>query len=242
MIASCLGAVQFLTVLPVPGKTVPPARAAAFFPLIGAWLGWMTASLFLLLRMAFPAPLAALAALAFLIAVTGGLHEDGLADVFDAFRAGRTPERIHAILKDSRVGSHGAAAIVLSVLFRWQGVEGIPEAVTVRLVATIALSRAVIVALAWVARPAGTGLGAAFLQSLSTPIALAALAQGVVVAMLCGVRMGIVLLAVNAFIVLAARDYFHRRIGGVTGDCLGAASQISEIASLFLLSCQNCSW
>src|SRR5262245_13968406 len=104
MIPAFLGAVQFLTVLPVPGKTAPPARSAIFFPLVGAWLGWMGATIFLFLRAVFPLELAALAAVAFWIVVTGALHEDGLADVADAFRAGRSADRILAILKDSRIG------------------------------------------------------------------------------------------------------------------------------------------
>jgi adenosylcobinamide-GDP ribazoletransferase len=242
MIPALLGAVQFLTVLPVPGKTAPPARAAIFFPLVGAWLGWMGATIFLFLRVVFPAELAALAAVVFWVAVTGALHEDGLADVADAFRAGRPAERILAILKDSRIGSFGGVAIVLSVLFRWQGVGHIPESASVRLAAALAVSRGAMVALAWLARPAGAGIGAAFLQQLTTPVAVVAIAQSVAAAFLTGLRMGVVLLALNILVVLGARDYFHRRIGGVTGDCLGAVCQLSEICSLFLMTCQNCSW
>lgn len=242
MIPALVGALRFLTVLPVPGSPAPPARSALFFPLVGAGLGWMGAVLFLFLRSAFPTAPAALAAVAFWLLVTGALHEDGLADVADAFRAGRPPERILAILKDSRIGSFGGAALVLSVLFRWQGVAHIPDPVPVRLAAALALSRGVIVALAWVARPAGTGLGASFLQQLTTPVALAAIAQCVAAAFLTGLRMGVVLLALNALVVVNARSYFHRRIGGVNGDCLGAASQLSEMLSLFLMTCRNCSW
>lgn len=242
MIASLLGAVQFLTVLPVPGRTAEPGRAALFFPLVGAWLGWMGATILLLMREAWPPQLVALLVVAFWMIITGTLHEDGLADVADAFRTGRTPERIHAILKDSRIGAYGAAALVLSVLVRWQSVANVTESITVRLVAALALSRAVMVALAWVARPAGGGLGAAFLQSLTTPVAVFAILQGVAAALLCGPRMGSVLLAANILVVMAARAYFHRRIGGVTGDCLGAASQISEMCSLFFMTCLTCSW
>jgi adenosylcobinamide-GDP ribazoletransferase len=242
MLSSLTGALQFLTILPVPGDGDSPARSAVFFPLIGWALGAAGGLLFVGLQSAWPAPVAALAAVAFWSIVTGTLHEDGLADVADAFRAGRSPERIHAILKDSRIGSYGATAIALSLVARWLGVSTLSGPVVLRLAAVLALSRTVMVALAWVSRPAGTGLGAVFARSMSTPAALIAIAQGVAAALLCGPRLGVVLLAVNTLLVLAARQYFHRRIGGVTGDCLGAACQLSEIASLFFLSCQTCLW
>src|SRR5262245_60497906 len=98
-------AIQFLTVIPAPAGG-PPAPAAIFFPLVGATLGLAAGAI----RLYAPLPpaIAALLALVFLVAVTGALHEDGLADVADAFRAGRSPERILAILKDSRIGVYGA--------------------------------------------------------------------------------------------------------------------------------------
>lgn len=242
MLARLLGAVQFLTVLPVTGHAAEPGRAAVFFPLVGAWLGWMGATALLLLRDLWPPQLVSLLVVAFGMTITGCLHEDGLADVADAFRAGRPPERIHAILKDSRVGTYGAAALILSVLVRWQAVANISEAVTVRMAAAAALSRTAMVALAWVSRPAGGGLGARFLQSLTTPAALFAIVQGVAVSLLCGPRMASVLVASNILLLLAARAYFHRRIGGITGDCLGAVCQLSEICSLCWMTCLNCSW
>ena len=116
MMRRFLGAVQFLTVIPVRAGTTP-AEAAAFFPLVGALLGACAAAF---LNLAFPPSIGALLAVLFLVAATGGLHEDGLADVFDAFRAGRPPEKIHAILKDSRIGTYGALALIIAVLLRWQ--------------------------------------------------------------------------------------------------------------------------
>jgi len=114
-----LAAVQFLTIVPAPGD-LAPARGVAFFPIVGALVGAIAGGIARIPASVFPPPIAALLALIFLVAITGALHEDGLADVFDAFRAGRPPERIHAILKDSRIGSYGGAALVLSLLLRWQ--------------------------------------------------------------------------------------------------------------------------
>ncbi len=242
MLGRLLGAVQFLTVLPVGRKTAHPGQAALFFPFVGFWLGWIGASLYLLLLNIWPTHLSALLVVAFWVVITGTLHEDGLADVADAFRAGRSPERIFAILKDSRIGTYGAAAVLLSVALRWQTIVAIPVGITVRLAAALALSRAVMVALAWIARPAGSGLGSSFAQSLTSRVAVGAILQGVAAALLCGPRLGYALIAANLVLVFAARGYFQQRLGGVSGDCLGATSQISEVCSLLLMTCPNCSW
>src|SRR5579862_755051 len=94
-----LGALQFLTILPVPGDTAPASESAVFFPLVGALLGASAAAILLTGN--------ALLAIAWLLIATGCIHEDGLADVADAFRAGRSRERILSILKDSRIGTYG---------------------------------------------------------------------------------------------------------------------------------------
>src|SRR5262249_9343342 len=117
-----LGAVSFLTILRVPSDTAP-GQAAAFFPLIGGALGAAGAAIFVGTAYVLPSSLAALLAVAFWSAISGVIHEDGLADVADALRAGRTQEKMLAILKDSRIGTFGAVAIVVSIIARWQAVE-----------------------------------------------------------------------------------------------------------------------
>jgi len=236
------GAFLFLTILPVRGPAVEPGRAAALFPLVGALLGWVGAGVFLTLREPFGAGLASAITLAFWAALTGGLHEDGLADVADAFRAHRPPARILAIMKDSRIGAFGALAIVFSALIRWQALAQLKSNELPALVACLAIPRAAMVGLAWIARPAGNGLGAAFSASLTTGAVALALAQGIGFALLCGARPGVALIASAALIAVAARFYFHARLGGVTGDCLGAASQVVETVLLILVSCGGCGW
>ena len=237
-----LGAVQFLTVVPVPGRTAEPWRAALLFPLVGAGLGGAGAAIFQALEPVLPTPVRALLVLAFWTAITGALHEDGLADVADAFRAGRPRERILEILKDPRIGAFGALAVVFSVLLRWQAIIAIPLEIVPALVASQAIPRAALVVLSRVSRPAGEGLGATFCSHVSTPAALAAAAQGVAAALWCGPKPAAAILAGSAVIVVLARWYFHRRIGGVTGDCLGATSQAVETFVLVLLACQSCTW
>jgi adenosylcobinamide-GDP ribazoletransferase len=238
-----LGAFSFLTILPARGDPVPPGRSAVFFPLVGAVLGAAGAGIDLAGGRVLPASLAALATVAFWAMISGVLHEDGLADVADALRAGRTQERMLAILKDSRIGTFGAVAVALSVIARWQALEHIATPRVIEAcIAAQAVPRAALVALAWVSRPAGAGLGLAFSSTLTTSAALIALAQGIVAAMACGLRAGLVMVVGAYLVVRLARWYFYRRIGGVNGDCLGAAEQLMEIFVLVLFTCRGCEW
>lgn len=230
-------AVSFLTIIRVPAQTVPPGRAAVFFPLVGAMLGIAGAALYLALNFVLPVSLAALITIAFWTLISGGLHEDGLADVADAMRAGRTREKMLAILKDSRIGTYGAVAIVLSVVARWQALQYVPAGrVLIVFIVAQTVPRAAIVALAWLSRPSGDGLGLAFSSSLTTTGALIAIAQGIIVSMLLGWRPGLLILAGAYLIIRFARAYFYKRIGGVNGDCLGATEQLLEIFILILFA------
>jgi len=236
-------AIRFLTIIPVRGGDAPPGKAAALFPLVGGTLGAAGAGIFLLASAAFPVSIAALATVGFWVVISGVLHEDGLADVADAVRAGRSRDRMLAILKDSRIGTYGAVAVLLSVLARWQALESLatPRVLEV-LIASQAVPRAAIVAMAWCSRPAGSGLGAALASTLGTPAALVAIAQGAVAALLCGWRPGLILIAGSVLVVQALRGWFYRRLGGVNGDCLGFTEQVLEILVLVMFTCGSCRW
>jgi adenosylcobinamide-GDP ribazoletransferase len=226
-------AVQFLTVIPAT-SSIPPARAAFFFPLVGAMIGAIAGEIGWI--GALPRPIVALLQLLFMVVITGGLHEDGLADVFDAFRAGRAPERIHAILKDSRVGVYGALALGLSLLFRWQALEGLGERMPA-IAASAGASRGVMVVLAYISKPAGEGIGKVFLSDLTLGSTVSAGLQSAALPFLVSPVAGATALAGNALLLAVGRTYFHRRIGGVTGDCLGAICQLSEILTLLIFLC-----
>jgi adenosylcobinamide-GDP ribazoletransferase len=232
-----LAAASFLTIIPVKDGSIPPGRAAIFFPLVGAMIGAAGAGVFLAASFVLPVSLASLIAVAFWTMISGVLHEDGLADIADALRAGRTRGKMLAILKDSRIGTYGAVAIVLSFAVRWQALQHVPSA---RIVAVCVIAqsvpRASMVALAWVSRPSGEGLGLAFSSSLTTISALTCIAQGIAVSMLSGWRPATLIVAGTYLIVSSGRAYFYKRIGGVNGDCLGATEQLLEIFILLLFA------
>lgn len=239
MIARLLGAIQFLTIIPVRRRTASPGECAVFFPLVGAVLGAAGGVLLLYAGYAsIPRTLSALLVLVFWAVLTGGLHEDGLADVADAVRAGRSRERILAILKDSRIGAHGALALILITLVRWQMLTAMAAEPIRALTATFAVSRASLAGLAWISAPAGGGLGFQFARSLTTTNVILAILQAILWSYLSGA--GTLLIWGASIIVVSSSAYYHRRIGGVTGDCLGATCLLVETWGLALFTCQRC--
>jgi adenosylcobinamide-GDP ribazoletransferase len=227
-------AIQFLTILPVPLASAhrPLGRSVWAFPIVGALAGAAAATICVFL--ANPAgPLLGLIMLALL---TGGLHEDGLADVFDAVRAGRSRDRMLAILKDSRIGAHGALALILSIIWRWQALSSIPAARLPLIAAALAISRGAMVVLAASSRSAGEGLGAEFVRSITRTSALLVWRQRIGAAAVCGWPTAAWMTGANVVLLVVLRAWFAARLGGVTGDCLGAACQLSECVSLGVLA------
>ena len=221
-------ALQFLTILPVPAPNAPPGAAAAWYPLVGALIGllaWFLTS---------QSPLGATLAIVAVVAVTGGLHEDGLADVCDAVRAGRTRERMLEILKDSRIGAYGATAITLSILVRWQAMSKLSEPFLLwKFVLAFAVSRAAMIVLAASTPSAASGLGGTFRESLSkyaAPLAVIAVS-----ALAVGISAWPALLVAVAS-VLFVRTWLMQRLGGFTGDCLGFQCQLTEASVLVALA------
>lgn len=224
---------------PLPVKERPSAflaRAAGLFPLIGVMVG-IAAALALLASFHIGLhPLAcALIGLAAAALVTGALHEDGLADFFDGLGAGGTVERRLAVMQDSHIGSFGALALVIAVLVRAATLAGLfsPDTAALALIAGATVSRAVLPAMMrWLPSARSDGLASAAGRPEPTQVALAvliALVTALLTVGFWGAMSAIVAAAFAAAIVgLAAQRLF----GGKTGDVLGAAQVIAEIAVL----------
>jgi adenosylcobinamide-GDP ribazoletransferase len=234
-------AVCFLTRLPlgrlltVDGDDL--ARAGAAFPLVGAAIGALVGAIAFLLVHPFGGWLAAVLALAAAMLLTGALHLDALADSADALSA-RTRERALEIMRDHAVGSYGAVAIALDLLLKAGALStlALHHNVLRTAVAAGALSRAapVLLASALPYARAETGLGAPLTQGSRTRAAIAAaLAAGIAVAT-AGTH-GAIAAGVAAAIVVALAVCYRRWLGGVTGDTLGAAVELTEIA-VFLIA------
>lgn len=194
---------------------------------MGALLGLLAACC-----LKFGGPMGPMLALAALALCTGGLHEDGLADVFDGLRSGRSREKMLAILKDSRIGAHGALALTVSLGWRWQALSAMHGDAWLRLPAALAISRGAMVLLAVSSPAAGDGLGRAFIESIPRWTLFAVLPQIVLAAAACGWPAGLAVATANLVLLAVLRAWFAARLGGVTGDCLGAACQMTEALTL----------
>jgi adenosylcobinamide-GDP ribazoletransferase len=245
-------ALGFISRLPLPGHLFAGhdgsmRRVSGAFPVAGAVIALLPAlALMMLLHFDVKAELAALIALALQIGLTGGLHEDGLADCADGLGGSRSRERMLEIMKDSRLGAYGGLALILSLGLRMEALASLataagPLAAGLALIAVNAGARA---ALVWhwhilpPARP--DGVAAAVGQPSMEALRLA-LASGVLIYVLATVPfLGFAPSAGAAALGLVAVTVFTRltrgKIQGHTGDTLGGSEQLTEIAILIGLA------
>jgi adenosylcobinamide-GDP ribazoletransferase len=228
-------AFQFLTRLPVPQVGFSPdglARAVKFFPLVGLVIGSGAALLEKLLAPHLDRPASALVILLYLVLITGCLHEDGLADVADSMGGWSIEQRL-AILRDSRIGSYGVTALVLSLLSRAVLLAALPlEHFTAYLVSAHVLCRWSMLPLSYYLSPArdseGQGARIAGLTSTASLIAGSLFTIATVIVALRKAAIAPLLLAMA--VPLLSGFFYVRKFGGVTGDCFGATNQLTEIA------------
>jgi adenosylcobinamide-GDP ribazoletransferase len=213
------------------------ARSVKFFPLVGLFVGGGAALLHLLLVPHLSRFVVAFIVLVYLVLITGGLHEDGLADAADGFGGGTSPEKVLLILRDSRIGSYGGLALVFSLMGRIILIASLPLAlVSFYLVTASVLCRWTVLPLSY------------FLSSARTPSASDADGQGARIARhtsqlaliggtLVSFAIAVAFLRSQAIAPILSvmiltwftAAYYKRRIGGVTGDCFGATIQLAEI-------------
>ncbi len=236
-------AVMFFTRLPLPSLRNWDAghlqRSAAWFPAVGFVVGGIAAAVWWLAAEAagLPPLLASGLSLAASLLVTGGFHEDGWADMCDGFGGGYTKARTLEIMKDSRIGAFGAMGLVVMLGLKWQAVASVsPTWVVPALIALHVISRAaaasLMAGLRYVAeegkaKPLATQLrGGRFWWVMLTGLVAAALLPAANV---------LVVTAIVLVTVVMAR-WFVSRIGGYTGDCLGAAQQVAELTGWLVLA------
>jgi adenosylcobinamide-GDP ribazoletransferase len=235
-------AFSMLTRLPLhPSGEVTPRHlrlSVMFYPWVGALVGvalWLGA--LGLAQLHIPL-LGGVVLTALLALVTGGLHLDGLADWFDAVGGGRGDrQRMLDIMKDSRIGAHGAVALVLVLFAKCAVLDAAIGTLTpTQWIALPALSRLAIVPLvAWMKPARDQGLARSVHGASSTPIVVVAWVP--VIALVAGAPLRAGLTALVAALVTSALvgAWAQRRIGGSTGDVYGAALELSELAALAAL-------
>lgn len=220
--------------MPFPGLIDPEDFGAAtvYFPIVGAFVGAIGAGVFWLAALLWPTIVALALSLAATVLITGALHEDGLADAADGFGGGSTPERVLEIMKDSRIGSYGAVAIVLATIIKLASLASLSRVdIVMALITGHTLARWSSVVLLYRYAYVGTK-GVAFAGGVTTfRLTIAT----IITLAICAVSLRWRTI-VPILVTLAAGLYFKKRLGGVTGDCLGAANQLVELATYLSLA------
>ena len=234
-------AFQFLTIVPLP---VPVrcdeqdlGRSMTFFPLVGLAIGALLAATDFLLAPFLPRGVADLILVVLLSVVTGGLHLDGLSDVCDGLAARGSRERFLDVMKDSRVGAVGAVALVLALGLKYQALLAVPLTYKREVLCFFPLAaRFAQVQMTVGAKRARTdGLGCAFIGGAGLRQFIFSYAFTLAAAYwLLGLN-GIYCALLLYLLTWGIKSWAHKRLGGITGDVIGCASELNEIACLLFL-------
>ncbi len=234
-------AMGFLTVYPLRASDswTPETLGSsmAYYPLAGLLIGLALWVLFLLFSTLFAPAIVNVLLLGGLVLMTGGLHLDGLADTVDGLNGGYSREETLTIFKDPHVGPAAVVSVVLILLLKYACLNALPyEAMLPGLVLMATLSRYSMVQLACFspyARATG-GLGEPFVRGVRIDHFRIALLLTLVIVLVCGQGRGLMLGVLVALATLGYQLYCSKRLGGITGDVLGAANEISEALVLLL--------
>lgn len=234
-LSSFFNAVGFFTRFPVPMDATPLGQSTWAWPLVGGLFGGLIGCISVgLAQIGIPAEILAPISLALLIALSGGLHEDGLADTFDGLWGGRNTEDRLRIMTDSHIGTYGALALILSLILRWSLLTVLfkNNLAIEALITSGALSRfSLIPVIKFFPSAKVDGLGAlvgqvstlSFLTGLFTCFALGAALLGTILLLP-------VLISIMFFLPLIL--IIKSKLGGYTGDTLGCIQQFTEVSCL----------
>jgi adenosylcobinamide-GDP ribazoletransferase len=234
-------ALQFFTRLPIPAWVGFEAswlqHASRYFPLVGCVVAAIAAAVYVAAALVLPAPVAVVLSTAASIYLTGAFHEDGFADTCDGLGGGLTRERVLEIMKDSRIGAYGAIGIVCMLAAKLSALAMLPPRVAVgALFLSHPLSRLAAASLIWKLHYVrGEGKAKPLAEQMtSVEFAIALLSALLPVPVLLGsgwIAFDAVLAALLAALLAAVwlGRKLHMRLGGYTGDCLGAVQQLAEV-------------
>ncbi len=234
-------ALQFFTRLPIPRWVGFEAgwlqHASRYFPLVGCVVAAIAAAVYFAAALVLPAPVAAVLSTVASIYLTGAFHEDGFADTCDGLGGGMTRERALEIMKDSRVGAYGAIGIACMLAAKLSALAMLPPRVAVgALLLAHPLSRLAAASLIWqLDYVRGEGKAKPLAQQMTSAefaiAAVTALLPAPFLIALGWITPGALLAALlgAALAALWLGRKLHRRLGGYTGDCLGAVQQVAEV-------------
>ncbi len=237
--SSFLLALQFLTIVPLKIKEVSEKKIAGamiYFPFVGLLLGLALSGINTLLLILNLSPLAVNIILAVtLTCLTGGMHLDGLSDTSDAFLSGKSRDEMLAIMRDPHIGVMGAISIISILLLKigLLGAVAEPLKTTALLLACVLSRWSSVLAMFLFSYARKDGKARAFMQGMNLKIFAFSLIIVLVFAFAIWQLKGLLTLLIVAGCVYLGGKFASRKIGGITGDTLGAAIELTEIVTLF---------
>lgn len=239
MIKSFFSTISFLTTIPTPKKFSQELKhLIIFFPLVGFIIGGTLLLVNILGSFFFPKQVVNLLIILSFVMITGGLHLDGLADTVDGFYAGKNKEDILRIMDDARTGAMGVIGIVLVLLSKFVLINNIPENIFNQSLFLIpVVGKWSMVLLLKISKSAKEdGLGNTFVKNTTSgDFILSGLFTFLITIFLFKLKGILILLAVSV-IIFVFSGYTRKKIGGITGDTLGAINEGCELLTLFILS------
>ncbi|MEE8300461.1 MAG: adenosylcobinamide-GDP ribazoletransferase [Desulfatiglandales bacterium] len=233
-----ISALQFLTILPLgKSRDFDAPKTIPWFPVVGLAIGLILMLGDYIFSILWPDPIVALLDVLLIVILSGGLHLDGLGDTADGFFSHRSPEQVLSIMRDSRIGVMGLAAIVFVLSIKWASILHLVEYRALYLFIIPAYSRGAMmfgIKFLRYGRPQG-GIGTDFFSDNPPMYALSIIFLPVLLSFWLGVK---AIWLNSLFILMTALIlfYYKRRMGGITGDMLGAMAEVEE-AGLFLVAC-----
>lgn len=235
MIRHFFVAIQFLTRLPVPRdlnrSETDISKASAFFPLIGVIVGGSAALVFVGLQRILPLPAAVFCAIVFATLITNAFHEDGLADSFDGFGGGWTKDRVLEIMRDSRIGTYGTLALIFVILGKLTFLSLLPPGQIWRwlIVANTASRWTILPLCACLPYARAEGQGKLVAKQVGILEIIIGTFTLLLVFILLSWQAALAALLATTLVTLLCGLYFRVRLQGITGDCVGAANQLTEV-------------
>jgi len=235
-------ALQFLTILPLKIKEASEKNMAdsmMYFPAVGLFLGLMLSGLNkLLLTLNFPALTINIILVIALIIITGGIHLDGLSDTTDAFSSGKPKEEMLAIMRDSHIGVMGTLSLISIILLKICLLSSLsaPLKTTGLLLACVLSRWSAVLSMFLFPYARRDGKAKVFMQNMNSKIFFLSTIVTVICAFAIWRLEGLVALLIIAGCVYLSGNLFSRKIGGITGDTLGATIELTEVITLFSMS------
>lgn len=235
-----LTALGFLTLFPHPqyddfdGKDL--GRSMAAFPLVGLFLGIILVIANFIFTSFLPEGLTNILLIALLVILTGGLHLDGFMDTLDGIGGGNNKEKILTIMRDSRVGAFGVIGIVLLLMIKWEALNVLGGLKVPALLLMPTASRFAMALLTHISPYArDEGLGRPFADGLTKDRVYFALAVTLIISLFIADMKGLVIVFIITGLTFVWSRWFRNKIGGVTGDIIGAWNEMSELLVVVLI-------